>query len=138
MDSTTNDQGMLYMDLCADAPIFFLLKNDFTEVCITLRSANLVVFMKYFQVPPVFIVSVADAVYIPSGNIIIQVNKGPLVKWGGNSLLYTTQYIDSYVKVDYGANQHGGKQQICDDNSIIHLKLNCSLLHVPIGKTTQW
>ena len=48
-------------------------------------------FKKYLQETSMVIVSEEDAVNIPNGTIIIQVNEEPLIDGEVNYLLYTTQ-----------------------------------------------
>ena len=58
MNSNTNFQGSLYMDICSNTSTFLLHENSFTEVSRTLRSVTLVGFKKDLQSKSIFIGSV--------------------------------------------------------------------------------
>ena len=136
-NSTKSGTGKFMADGCADTSIA-AIGNGFVEVARTEQLITLVGFDKDLTKPNIPIGSAAAAVDLPTGTIIIQLNETPLLEGGSNSLLSTAQAREFGVIVDDVAKRHGGKQHIQADNRVIPMKLNRSLLYVPIRNPTDW
>ena len=71
MNDTTNGQVRLYMDECANTSVFYIDKNIFAEVSISLSSDPLVGFKKNLQALSEAIVKGASDVDLSNKTIII-------------------------------------------------------------------
>ena len=85
----------------------------------------------------VLIETAAAAINLPSGTIIIQLSKAPLLQGGFNSLLSIFQAREFGIKVDDVASRHGGGQKIYAGDHVIPLKVRQALLYASIREPTK-
>ena len=137
MKSTTTGKGKLYADGCANTGIA-AIGNGMVEIYSTDRSVTLVGFDTFLSKKEITIGGAAGAIDLPTGPVIVQLNKVPFLHGATNLLLSSTQAREFGVKVHDVAKRHRGKQMIQAGDKLIPLKLECALIYTPIWVPTQW